>query len=569
MNSRVQVLSEDLVNKIAAGEVVERPASVVKELLENSIDAKARRIDIEIHNGGADLIRVTDNGIGIGMGADDLLLSIERHATSKISSLSELFSIDTLGFRGEALPSIASVSKFRISSRAKEQNRGYEIVLDGARDQIPVAREVGIPFGTTVIVENLFYNTPARLKYLKSVNTETGHINEIISKYILAYPDIAFKLSHNGKDILSSPGNGKLLDAAAAIYGSKLAKDLLEVDYTRGNYRVRGLISKPTLTRINRDHQSFYVNGRYIKNIMISRAVEDAYHALIPHDRHPFALIFLEVPNNEVDHNVHPTKREVRFLKLNEVMFLVREAVKSVIAGAGVGANYNLPRGGETINVPVTDKWIPTMDKIWNDQVMTPAREFMPVQVQDKDGIRAVAQVALTYIIAVDGSDILLIDQHAAHERMIYESLEVEKHSQQLLVPETIELTVAEKSKVADKLDYLKNIGFEIDDFGEAAFLLRAVPYSVGKVPARELFSDIVSELIEMSGSIKLEDAHKRIKQVIACRSAIMAGDKLNQMEMQNILEKLVKTPNYSTCPHGRPSIVRISEAELAKMFGR
>ena len=568
MLAKIKVLPEDLINKIAAGEVIERPASVAKELVENAIDAGAERIVIEINNGGRDMIRVTDDGRG--MGEADLKLSIERHATSKISSLDELFSINTLGFRGEALPSIASVSRLNIQSRVKGQEKGYEISYQGpvSSGQKTAIKEVGMPEGTTVTVRDLFYNTPARLKFLKSTTTEVGHISEIVAKFILAYPKISLRLLHNAAEVLFSPGNGKLLEAAAAVYGHKLVQDLVLLDLVKGNLRVSGLVGKPTLTRINRDYENIFVNGRYIKNIMLSRAAEHAYHALIPHDRHPFALIFLQLPPAEVDQNVHPTKREVKFLKLNEVMSAVREAVSSVMANA---ATMTQQSGGVKQSHPSLVE-IASSHRVENTELLAMTKDWSPQMekiVAERAGVRAVAQVALTYIIAVDGPDLLLIDQHAAHERMIFESLAVEKHSQQLLIPETLELTAAEKLKVSGQLGYLKEIGFDLADFGANSFLVRAVPASAGKVPPKEVLKDIVADLAEFSASSKIEDVHKRIRQVIACRAAIKAGDKLEYQEMQKLIDDLFKTPNFSTCPHGRPSVTRITERELAKMFRR
>src|SRR3989339_78278 len=443
MQSNIHILPEDLINKIAAGEVIERPASVVKELVENAIDAGSPQITIEIQAAGQKLIRVSDRGRGMTL--EECQLALQRHATSKINQLDDLFNIQTLGFRGEALPSIASVSHLKIEPNPSGQ-------------------------GITVVVKDLFYNTPARKKFMKSPATELGHIGDVISKYALANPHIAFEYISDGKPMLTTAGSGRLKDAVAAVYGADLAKNLIEVEKTFGFGKINGLVSHPTLTRIDKEYEVFFVNHRYIKNFLLNRALEDAYRTLIPSARYPVCVLFIEIDPKQVDVNAHPSKREVKFANTNEVMEAVRETVRTGLSHLLEGS-----QGTEQ----TTNSWTPSPshDQIsmsgFQDSFMpqrsTPdfqAVEFTVTAIQPFMPLYALKN---TYIVATDGEELFLIDQHAAHERIIYDELgtqNTELRTQALLIPETIEIGTKDKLVLQENLASLHALGFELEEFG-------------------------------------------------------------------------------------------------------
>jgi DNA mismatch repair protein MutL len=541
-HTNIHILPEDLINKIAAGEVIERPASAVKELVENSIDAESPKITVEIQGAGQKLIRVSDKGRG--MTEEECQLALERHATSKISQLEDLFNIQTLGFRGEALPSIASVSRLKIEPNPS-----------GA--------------GISVTVKDLFYNTPARKKFLKSPATELGHIGDIIAKYALANPQIAFEYISDGKPMLITAGSGRLKDAVAAVYGADLAKNLIEVEKNFGFGKINGLVCPPTLSRIDKEYEVFFVNHRYIKNFLLNRALEDAYRTLIPSARYPVCILFLEIDPKQVDVNVHPSKREVKFAKTNEVMEAVRETVRTGLS--------HLLAGSQTAE-QTTNPWTPppSHDQLsmsgFQDENSTPdfqAVEFAVTAIQPFMPLYALKN---TYIVATDGEELVLIDQHAAHERIIYDELgarNTELRTQGLLMPETIEIGAKDKLVLQENLPSLLALGFELEEFGSNAYLLRSVPAVAVKTSAKQLLLDIVAELGELGKSAHLEVRQENIRKTIACKAAVKAGDKLNLTEMNQLIKNLFSTQNPATCPHGRPTIIRVTEEELKKRFGR
>lgn len=549
--SQIKILSPDLINKIAAGEVVERPASVVKELVENSIDAKATKITVEIQSAGSKLIRVSDNGHG--MSKEEASLAIERHATSKISSLDDLFNIQTLGFRGEALPSIASVSKLTIDPNPS----GY---------------------GVTVTVKDLFHNTPARKKFLKSPGTEMGHIGDIVSKYTLVNPQIAFELISDGKTLLSSPGSGNLEDAILAIYGVDLLKALIKVEHVFKRGKVSGFISNPTLSRIDKSYETFFVNKRYVRNFLLNRALEDAFRTLIPNNRYPVAILFIEIDPKQIDVNVHPTKREIKFVKTNEMMETIRAAVREVLSKKIEGYQEIGTSGGGDQDIWTSgrekDSWKPEMADVLfaptpTSHVPTQETEFEVSAIQP---LFPVYQLKNSYIICTDGEELALIDQHAAHERIIYDQLsnktQVTNH-QSLLIPETIELSTKEIATLQDNIEYLKRVGFDLEEFGNNSYIMRSVPAVATKASPNQLLIDIISEIQSLGKSIQLETKQENIRKLIACHSAIKAGDKLNIQEMNQLIKDLYATENPLTCPHGRPTMFCITEEEIKKRFGR
>ncbi|MBI5399436.1 DNA mismatch repair endonuclease MutL [Candidatus Saganbacteria bacterium] len=576
----IHVLPEDLINKIAAGEVIERPSSVVKELVENAIDAQATKITIETQGAGSRLIRVTDNGSG--MSKEELKLALERHATSKISSLDDLFHIQTLGFRGEALPSIASVSKMELKSRTNQTQGGAQIILEGGK--VLSNEDCGAPVGTTLTVKELFFNTPARKKFLKAPATEINQIADIVNKYALANPQIAFELISDGKPLLTTSGSGKLADVILAIYGLDLAQSLLPVEQTFKYGRVFGLTSQPNISRLDKNYETFFVNHRYVKNFLLNRALEEAYRTLIPGNRYPAAVIFIEIDPAQIDVNVHPTKREIKFAKNQEVMEAITSAVKLALEKV---REQRLGLGTEGIgNQGIEASRHQGHEGSWKSEmldILMDAKQAFDLSIQPAESLPQaetlpllpLGQINQTYIVATDGQDMVLIDQHAAHERILYDKLSsqaIENNfisNQNLLLPETIELTVNEANLLADNLNYLNSLGFDLAEFGPQTFLMRGVPTMISNSSAKETLKDILSELEELERSAQVNVKQERIRKYLACHGAIKAGDKLSFQEMGQLIKQLHTTTNPLTCPHGRPTLIRFSEAELNRRFGR
>jgi len=550
MNKIIQ-LDETLVSKIAAGEVVERPSSAVKELVENSIDAGSKKISIEVKDGGKRYIKVSDDGYG--MTPEDAKLSIERHSTSKIRNAEDLFSIRTLGFRGEALPSIASISKFELTT-SDGDGKGTQIKVEGGK--LKSQGSAGCPIGTSVTVEELFFNTPARLKFQKGKSTELSNIIDVTSKFILSNPQISFKLKSDGKEILSSIGSGNLLEAIASIYGTDMAKAMLEVR----DAKIHGYITQPVITKSDRYGESFFVNGRFVRNALLSRALEDAYRTLIPGGKYPIAVIFVEVDPAEIDVNVHPTKREVKFSKPDVVMRAITSAASKALSGAGVEAQSK-SYGGTW--APPAESWKPEMIKIFEETASE-----SPV-VHEQTG--TIFQLSLTYIILAKGEDLVMIDQHAAHERIMYEKIKnnAVAGTQNLLVPKTLEIEQKEFALISDNLEEISQLGFDIEVFGKNTVIVRGIPAALTIQNIDTAISEILSELSSSFKIKSIEERREAIWKMMACKSAVKAGDKLSYIEMDGLIKELYATSNPTTCPHGRPTLVRISRSDMEKMFSR
>jgi len=565
MADRIKILDELLASKIAAGEVVERPASVVKELVENSLDAGASRIDVEIHNAGKAFIRVTDDGCG--MSERDAVLSVERHATSKIKSIDDLFCISTLGFRGEALAAISSVSRLELITG--DGQKGTKIVLEGGKTA--EKKEVSCPKGTTVIVKDLFFNTPARLKYLKSDATESGQISEIMSRLMLSNPGVAFKVTSDGREMLSSSGNGNLLDPVVSVWGASFARSLIEVSY-KG---VKGFIGRPSDTKINRNYQHFFVNGRYVKNFMLSKAFESAYRSLIPAGRHPSAVMFITMDPREVDVNVHPAKKEVKFAFPNRISRLVEEAVSDALSEI---------RAPELVYSP-DEALVAAPQKSRSSYMFAeldlPHESYSGAQSAGyelrgaaPDGPKIAAVIGNSYIVCVEGDDLVMIDQHAAHERMLYEKIKKNRSggtpgSQICLVPEVIELDKKEFAAVESRTKELSELGFDIEVFGKNSVRLKAVPSPLTRIDVKGLVKDISAQMEAGDKELKTDDISDSLAKLAACHGAVKAGDKLSEEETKALVEELFRSPDFSTCPHGRPTVVRLEGDKIAKLFGR
>jgi DNA mismatch repair protein MutL len=624
----IRTLDEQLVNRIAAGEVVERPAAALKELIENALDAGAMRIEIEAEMGGRRLIRVRDDGIG--MTRTDALNALQRHATSKIASDADLTRIATLGFRGEALPSIASVSRMEILTRAFEEDTGTHIVVEGG--EVKTVEEVGAPIGTTVAVRDLFYNVPARLKFLKSVPTELGHIIETVTRYAFAYPDVSFRLVHERQELIFTPGNGDLLTAAASIWGRETVQGMVQVDYERDGIRVWGLIAPPHQTRPTRQHQYFFVNLRPVRNKTLTAALDEAYKTLTPEKRYPACILLVGIDPRQVDVNVHPAKIEVRFQREQAVFEAVVNAIRAALLQHGMIPSALPP--SESRGQAITPARPPDAETIHQilmqraglapaEAVGTPARPETPANASETpappgmpagadpfvsatrtlpptpapadetplllemeplqtahlpfahllDDLYILGQVSNTYIVASTRQGLVLIDQHVAHERVLYEQLCYKRGAlpipkQHLLTPETLQLSRRDALLLHEKLPELEAIGFELEPFGVDTYLIRAVPAALKGDPVQTL-RDIVDELVELSVSKRLPIAREQIWITTSCKLAVKAGDPLSMPEMRKLIEDLARTENPYLCPHGRPITIILTWQEIERKFKR
>lgn len=588
----IRILPPQVASKIAAGEVVERPASVVKELIENAIDAGATDIHIEIRNGGRRLIRISDNGCGIP--EDEAALAFARHATSKISSADDLAYIQTLGFRGEALASIAAVSQVTMLTCVKDATTGIALRLEGG-ELVRTEKRAGRP-GTIVTVENLFYNTPARLKFLRSEATESSHIIKLVSAYAIAYPELRFTLIDNGKPVLQTSGNGKLYDVLVKIFGLETAQQMLEVQPEESaqnqdppsqssKVSVHGYVGSPSLHRATRDYQLFFVNRRWIQDRSLSYAVEEAYRTILPTGRYPVAILSITMSPADVDVNVHPTKREVRFRDPRGVFATVQRAVRhTVLQQSPVAAATGRPA------VILPWEWERTQPQpikpLGSEAGLTPAQMALEIQrtadietaiihstpmLERLPMLRVLGQVRQMYIIAEGPDGLYLIDQHAAHERVLFEQLQAEYASmttstQTLLQPLPIELPPQQRGLLEAMLESLATFGFDITPFGGDTYLVRAIPATLN--PAN--IPGVIAELLDMASEGR--DATlstERLLILIACHGAVRAGQTLTLDEARELVRQLEKTTAPYTCPHGRPTMIHLSSAQLEKSFNR
>jgi len=562
----IRVLTPEVVSKIAAGEVVERPASVVKELMENSLDAGASQINIEVRGGGVNFIRVSDNGVGILQ--DEVELAFHRYATSKITTLADLEKTTSLGFRGEALPSIAQVAQVELLTRSKEEISGTYLCL---REGEVVERGVrASPQGTTVTVRNLFRNVPARLKFLKSSTTENSHITDLVSQYSLAFPGVSFTLIIDGRRVLHTPGNGKLRDVLVQVYGLETAQAMLEIGKSgkEGGLAptVSGYISPPSLSRAKRSHLSFFVNRRWIQSRLMTRAVEKAYEGLLMVGRYPIAVINLSLLPQWVDVNVHPTKREVRFSQESTIFNTVYGTVRRTLV-----ERMPVPEVGLSPH-PVFTPEQPPLEAPSDEKKPGFALPLIPhVAPSGLPVLRVLGQLANTYIIAEGPDGLYLIDQHAAHERVLFEKILAQwaqkgVEIQSLLEPLTIELSLKQEELLRAKGEMLAQFGFTIEPFGDRTYLLRAVPALLG---GRGISEAVKEALDSLEGEATLTRGEERVALSLACHGAVRAGQTLDQEEMRELVRQLEKATSPRTCPHGRPTMIHLSSGRLEKEFGR
>ena len=655
--SKIRVLPDSLANKIAAGEVVERPASIVKELIENSIDAGARRIEVSVESGGRRLIRVSDDGEG--MSRDDAILAFERHATSKIKTAEDLGAILTLGFRGEALASIASVAKVRLRTQREGDMAGTEVEISGGR--LLNVRDIAFSRGAEFEIRDLFFNVPARRKFLKSEATESYHITNLVTHYALANPQLSFALTNNNRESLKTPPAADLRERAYQIFGGEFIGDLIEVLAESGEMRARGFVSSPSTTRTSRDSQFFFINGRYVRDRIIGKALSEAYRAMIPAGVYPSAMLFVELPPDEVDVNVHPAKTEVRFVRGTVVHDLVRDAVRAAIGSARAGATSFIEKKIERVaSEPASS---PQADDLFREAQRPLSREEArsafrlqsppPVQPQPQqqkidlgfgaqpeperystasgserapdlpaassedveplvsagveparygnrigclgtrgadsagsqlkpaqnltlvaDEINPIGQLHNSFIIAADRAGLLLIDQHVAHERILFErhwrALRGKRvEAQRMLIPETIDLTPAQASAFDQLLPELEENGFELGRLSGRTVAIKAVPAILLPGAAQSLLAELLDAIEEDRKGLSLDELRAEIAAGLACRAAIKINMELAPEKTRWLIDELLKMENPATCPHGRPIILRITAREIERGFQR
>ena len=668
------VLLDDLtINQIAAGEVIERPANVVKELVENSIDAGATKISVEVENGGITSIRITDDGKGIA--PDDVALAFERHATSKIRSAEDLTKVMTMGFRGEALASIAAIAKVELITRTRDQEIGTKVIVEGG--DIISKEECGAPYGTTIIVRELFYNTPVRYKFLKKDFTEGGYIESAVEKIALINPSISFRLVNNRKTILQTSGNGDITTVVYNIFGKDVSQNLVNVDNEYEGVKVRGVAGKPEIARSNRTNQLFYVNGRNIRDKILSAAVEEAYRTLIPHGKFGFCIIDIRLNPELVDVNVHPAKLEVRFADESKVFKAVHYGIKNALLGEDITRDeekekveepkiieknveetapqrrglFDIFRNKSTEQTPENpDEKYATIevkvnkdnqaknsviDKIEFDeerQYLKPIAEetqleeleeplqnitylpkkesneseeqefekiveknykpeednieckveedIRPIYDQDIEEKSPVPEYKIlgvafnTYIILELDEDIYILDQHAAHERVLYEKVKENfyraggKEAQMLLLPDVLELSKRDMHIVKDHMDLFEQAGFTLEEFGENTIKITGVPVICFEMNTKDLFMDILDG-IDITNRTNKQDIEEKFIATVACKAAVKANMVLDEREIRGLLDELLLLDNPFTCPHGRPTAIRITKTEIEKKFGR
>jgi DNA mismatch repair protein MutL len=624
---RIVLLDENTANRIAAGEVVERPASAVKELVENSIDAGATQVVVVLDEGGKRKIAVTDNGIG--MTRSDAIMALQRHATSKIRSADDLFAIHTLGFRGEALPSIASVSRFKMVTKPADEDAGTQLLVDGG--DIQNVDVVAARNGTHIEATDLFFNTPARLKFLKSTPSEVSRTIDALGQLAIAYPAVSIRLYQGEQASFSSPGNGQSLAAVSAVWGREVARKLIPIKHESTGLVVSGYIATPEVTRPGRSHELFYVNHRPIRSRLIGHALEAAFRALTPESRFPIAAIFIEVNPDMVDVNVHPTKTEVKFTRDGEVHHAVSQAVKSALLEYGIVPTVRIEESGvrphhsqsgqQRLDVKphvssyfTSDSFtlqprpqLTMRDNPTGGQVEAAINAFAPVTYPDtnsKDAVptapmnsdasaepwderpppkpfaerlrefRVLGQAQNTYIIALTPDGIAVIDQHVAHERVLYERLTIKRFAlgipaQGLAVPLTINLGRREAMLLNEHCSSFAASGWEISPFGGESFVVRSIPAVLVNKPYEQILRDMVDELVNHSVSRRLLVQQDHVTITNACKMAVKAGDPLTIAEMTALLDQLADTENPYLCPHGRPIVVTMPYSDIDRMFKR
>ena len=574
---KIQVPPKDTIKRIAAGEVIERPVSIVKELVENSLDAEAKRIIIELEEGGKKLIRVKDDGEG--MARDDAELCLKRYSTSKIRNFNDLLRLSTLGFRGEALPSIAVVSQLSILTKSKDDLIGT--LVEAEDGDIKRIVEQASPEGTTVTVKNLFSHIPARKKFLKQDSVELRHILNIITREALAHPQVFFQLLHNGKQVVNTPSRSNNLDKIIDFWGKDFASELIPLHARNPLFQLEGFICKPFFARRKSGLQYIFVNGRSISSGLIAAACKKGYQPIIPEERHPQVFLFFTINPQEIDVNIHPTKDIIKLPKENEIFEAIAEGVRNCLKNAELLPEifFKKPSVKSGILPKIFTK-IPSSQEgksislDFTESIKTPIKEKEGDYVLISEELNIKAQINNTYLLGEDSEGFFLLDQHAVHERILYEKLKKEMKSstvqvQNLLLPETIELSRQEAPIITENLDILKQLGFNIEAFGQNTFILSSAPKIIKKVSPSILILDIAEEIENIDKNLSIEEFTEKILTVVACKSAIKAGDKLKDEEIKSLINQWENTDYRNWCPHGRPAVIRFSWKEIEKRFSR
>lgn len=602
--NEIQVLSKETIDLIAAGEVIERPSSVVKELVENAIDAGASAITVEIREGGTALIRVTDNGCG--MEKEQVPLAFLSHATSKIRTAADLAEICTLGFRGEALSSIAAVSRVEVITKTKDSLLGTRYVIEGGREM--TLEEIGAPEGTTFLVRSLFYQTPARRKFLKTPQTETGYIHTLLQHMALSHPDIAFQFLSHGQTKLFTSGNNSAKEIIYHLYGKEIASSLIPVDVTEGTTRIQGYIAKPVVTRGNRNFENYFVNGRFVKSDLIAKGIEDAYRTYLMQHQYPFTVLSFTVDGREVDVNVHPQKLELRFTKGEELYRFIAESIKkSLLETELIPESPLVPEDNESVSqaqpvsssarAVISGPQVTMIDhrhaepfererlRALSDEIREEIRKETPYEPkyeqqtlpffteEAKKHYRILGQAFQTYWIVEMGEKLFLIDQHAAHEKVIFERLMKRKAatqnaSQQIAPPLLLILSASEEDTLQRFLPDLLQLGYEIEHFGGLEYRITAVPDNLYGLNEMQLFLEMLDELAE---SERLTDPDELYLQIatMSCKAAIKGNQRISTEEFAALFDEMLTLENPYHCPHGRPTTIQISRYELERKFKR
>ena len=610
----IKILDKHVADKIAAGEVIDRPVSIIKELLENSLDAEATSIAIEIKNGGKSYIRVTDNGCGIP--ADEVELAFRRHATSKITAAEDLDAIETLGFRGEALASICAVARVELITKTADSKMGRKVVIEGS--EVLENSAIGCPDGTTITVRDLFFNVPARSKFLATDSAETRRIVDMVSRIALSYGDVKISLTSGSSKVFSTRGNGNILNNIISIYGSETGKDLIPVESSMSGFVLKGFVSSPAASAPSRNKQIFCVNGRIISSSVLEKALDEAYKEKLFHGRFPIAFLFLAMPPEKLDVNVHPTKKEVRFDDDHEVLDFVAKAVKEALtakeavpqireeglkslkADQGVQYDFSTIKIEEN-TVSVAEERQDTLKEIAEEtkeinvkirnaddtvdinNILTTMRQEVRVSADieisapvrrpfDINNLRTIGTIFNTYILAADEDSFYLIDQHAAHERVFYERLleqynAEEKNRQTLLIPLNFNVSAQVASTEDIWLDKVSSMGYDIEFFGNNTYLVREIPAFMDLDEAETFLSDMFKELEDKPDLTNKKTLEKIITK--SCKSAVKGGDRLDINEIDSLMKDLRSCINPFSCPHGRPTFIRMTKYEIEKMFKR
>jgi DNA mismatch repair protein MutL len=586
---KIRKLEPHLINQIAAGEVIERPASAVKELVENALDAQATTITVQLRDGGRSLIAVTDNGIG--MGAEDLELAVERHATSKLP-IGDLFNIQTLGFRGEALPSIGSVSRLHLISRLQNADEAWLLKVEGGEKKpiMPTSH----PQGTHIEVKDLFYATPARLKFLKTPTTELSHTVEMLNRLSMGHHAVGFKLLSDQRVVFDYKPCESLQTRLSQVMGMEFSQNALALEMSRGDIHLNGFISLPTLNRSNATHQYLFVNGRPVKDKLLHGAVRAAYQDFLASDRYPLLALFVDLPYEEVDVNVHPAKTEVRFRDSGLIRGTIVSALKQTLGGAShktattISSQALRALRPEPAYQPSLAAYRPTepqragyssradyrpMESLREAPVPLAPFVQLPEAPMDTPPLGyAKAQLHETYIIAQGVDGMVIVDQHAAHERLVYEKLKAEMghvQRQPLLIPEIVELDEGALHRLKEVQQELKDFGLIIEPFGEKAILVREIPSLLGEINLQGLLQDLGDEIEELGSPLSLKERLAEILATSACHNSVRAGRKLSLEEMNALLRQMEQTPHSGQCNHGRPTYVELKRADMEKLFGR